>query len=226
MATEKDPSSNIDSQDHYIRLGLKPGSSFDDVQKARDKLLEEAGDDPLVKAKIEASYDALLMGSLKARQLGTVSNEAATASKREDLGKSQKLGVFSSFVPRFLVSNPSSKQVDNNPIFSFPEQQPLLLRTSFGILAVVLLLTSPDQSVELILSLSTISLFVIQIRNGRRLLNALGWSVVILSIGLIIGNLLTSTTTVMPITTSSFSVDKLQALPAVVLLWIAAIFLA
>ena len=57
-------------KDPYSLLGVDQNASFEDIQKARDKKLIEAGDDVLLKAKIESSYDSLLMDSLKARQLG------------------------------------------------------------------------------------------------------------------------------------------------------------
>ena len=84
MASGINPTSNEGSQDPYSTLGVDPAASFDEVQQAREKRLLEIGEDPLAKAKIEASYDALLMASLKERQLGKVSNDAVSASKREE----------------------------------------------------------------------------------------------------------------------------------------------
>ncbi len=48
-----------------------------------DLKVKEAGEDLILKAKIESSFDQLLMGSLKARQSGNVSYEAVSASKKE-----------------------------------------------------------------------------------------------------------------------------------------------
>ena len=83
--TNSQPNSN--SQDPYLILGVNEGASFDAIQEARDKKLIEAGEDPITKAKIEAAYDSLLMVSLKSRQLGNASNEAITASKKENEAK-------------------------------------------------------------------------------------------------------------------------------------------
>ena len=79
--------SNSNSQDPYLILGINEGASFDAIQEARDKKLIEAGEDQITKAKIEAAYDSLLMVSLKSRQLGNASNEAITASKKENEAK-------------------------------------------------------------------------------------------------------------------------------------------
>ena len=67
----------------YEILGIDEGANFEDIQKARDLKVNEAGDDLIAKAKIESSYDQLLMGSLKARQSGSVSFDAKNASIKE-----------------------------------------------------------------------------------------------------------------------------------------------
>ena len=82
--------SNSNSQDPYLILGINEGASFDVIQEARDKKLLEAGEELITRAKVEAAYDSLLMVSLKSRQLGNASNEAITASKKEN--KEKKVG--------------------------------------------------------------------------------------------------------------------------------------
>ena len=74
---------NNSEKSPYEILGVKEGAVFEDIQKARDNKIREAGEDLILKAKIESSFDQLLMGSLKARQSGNVSYEAESASKKE-----------------------------------------------------------------------------------------------------------------------------------------------
>ena len=74
---------NNSEKSPYEILGVKEDASFEDIQRARDIKVEEAGEDLILKAKIESSFDQLLMGSLKARQSGNVSYEAVSASKKE-----------------------------------------------------------------------------------------------------------------------------------------------
>ena len=74
---------NNSEKSPYEILGVKEGAAFEDIQKARDIKVKEAGEDLILKAKIESSFDQLLMGSLKARQSGNVSYEAVSASKKE-----------------------------------------------------------------------------------------------------------------------------------------------
>ena len=83
------PPPNSDSNDPYDRLGLKPGASFEAVQNAKvARLAELPADDMKGRAQVEAAYDAVLMQSLKERQLGQLTGAAATASKQEAGGSS------------------------------------------------------------------------------------------------------------------------------------------
>jgi len=80
---DSNSSKNNNEKSPYEILGVKEGAAFEDIQKARDIKVKEAGEDLILKAKIESSFDQLLMGSLKARQSGNVSYEAVSASKKE-----------------------------------------------------------------------------------------------------------------------------------------------
>ena len=80
---DSNKSENKPDKTPYEILGVKEGADFEDIQKARDIKVKEAGEDLLLKARIESSFDQLLMGSLKARQSGSVSFEAQNASKKE-----------------------------------------------------------------------------------------------------------------------------------------------
>ncbi len=215
---------HADSDDAYFQLGLRPGATFEEIQKARDIKLDQAGDDLILKAKIESSYDLLLMNSLKERRLGNVSNDAASASQREQNANNfnaSQLG--SSLITRLRDLNPSSKNsqgYENDTSLIFPQGEGLYIRISIGILALLILLVSPDSSIQLILSISTIAVFFSQIKRGRKVFQALGWSVVFLSSGYILGGIIVSS--IGPITDHSLviSLNKLEALPAILLLWI------
>ena len=142
--------SNSNSQDPYFILGINEGASFDAIQEARDKKLIEAGDEQITKAKIEAAYDSLLMVSLKSRQLGNASNEAKTASKKEN--ESKKVGDMGagSLLTRLKNLNlPKNEASASNflPSLELPSGQELNIRISFGILAFFLVLIVPSESV-------------------------------------------------------------------------------
>ena len=80
---DSNKSKNNPDKTPYEILGINESADFEDIQKARDIKVKEAGEDLLLKARIESSFDQLLMGSLKARQSGNVSFEAQNASKKE-----------------------------------------------------------------------------------------------------------------------------------------------
>ena len=80
MAAGLDPGSNSDPKDPYSLLGVNSGAGFDDVQKARDRVVASCGDDAVARARVEAAYDAVLMERLRDRQSGRLSSAAASAS--------------------------------------------------------------------------------------------------------------------------------------------------
>jgi len=228
MASGTNSSSSQGSQDPYSTLGVSPGASFDEVQQARDKRLGEVGEDSLAKARIEASYDALLMVSLKERQLGKVSNAAVNASKKEERNLESGGGSDSSLLTRlrgFNLSNKVDTEKGYLPSLDLVEGQGLTIRLALGLLAILLTLSSPAEGIQIILSLSTLALFISQVRRGKRPLPSLGWSVCLLSIGLISGGLLINGIHDSSAFTIPVSRENLEALPAVVLIWLGSLFL-
>ena len=155
LYVQKDSNPNSASEEAYLLLGLKQGASFEEVQQARNKRLLEIGDDPILKAKIESSYDALLMDSLKARQLGKVSNAAANASIKEksknEIGGSAESSLLTR-IGKIDFSGTKGKGARFFPDFSLPEGQGLTIRLALGVFALVLMLISPDESIQIILS--------------------------------------------------------------------------
>lgn len=62
----------MSDQNHYLRLGVDENASFEEIQDARNRLVQEhSGDRRLVEA-IEAAYDAILMDRLRLRQEGKI----------------------------------------------------------------------------------------------------------------------------------------------------------
>ena len=230
MDKQNESAFNSGAQDPYEMLGLAPGATFEEIKIAKEEKLLEAGEDIIRKAKIESAYDSLLMVSLKERRQGKLSNEAFNASEREKSNNKAIGGIGSSLITRLKGSGENTRNPQNSsksllPTFSFPEGQGLTIRISIGLLAFVLLLISPDQNIDLILSLSTIALFISQIKRGRRPLSSLGWSVVLLSLGLIIGGLLNVETGLNSVDLYSLSSQKIEAIPALVLLFLGGLIL-
>ncbi len=210
----------------YEILGVSKDAAFEDIQRARDIKVKDAGEDLILKAKIESSYDQLLMGSLKARQSGNVSYAAENASKKE---KEINQSTTNNFP---LLSKIKNLNNNNNPSsqYSLPRITPpsfdnLSVKLSVGILFLILLFISPDSNNRLLLSLSTLILTYTQIKSGKRFIGSLGWSVTFLSIGLIFGGLLENNSFIQEISNNSLSIQKVQSIPAIVILWLGVIFL-
>ena len=223
---DSNKSKNNPDKTPYEILGVDEGADFEDIQKARDLKVKEAGEDLLLKAKVESSFDQLLMGSLKARQSGNVSFEAQNASKKE---KHINKLINNDFPLLSKIKNLNNNGNKSNE-YSLPKITPpsfdnLSIKLSVGLLFLIILLISPDSYNRLLLSISTLILTYIQIKSGKKFISSLGWSVTFLSIGLIFGGLFETNSFIQEISNNSLSIQKIQSLPAMIILWIGVIFL-
>ena len=150
---DSNKSKNNPEKTPYEILGINEGADFEDIQKARDIKVKEAGEDLLLKAKIESSFDQLLMGSLKARQSGNVSFEAESASKKEK----QINKLINNGLPLLSkIKNLNNNVKKSNNSFSSiatPSFDNLSIKFSIGLLFLILLLISPDSYNRLLLSI-------------------------------------------------------------------------
>ena len=219
-------SKNNPDKSPYEILGINEGANFEDIQKARDIKVQEAGDDLLLKARIESSFDQLLMGSLKARQSGNVSFEAQNASKKEKQVNKLINTEFPLLSKIKNLNNNTSRTNENSlPKITPPSFDNLSIKISFSLLFLILLFISPDSYNRLLLSISTLILAYTQIKSGKRFIGSLGWSVTFLSIGLIFGGLLENNSFIQEVSNNSLSIQKIQSIPAMVILWLGVIFL-
>jgi hypothetical protein len=216
-----------DASDPYERLGVAPDASFDTVQEAKLARLKEAGDDPMVRSRIEAAYDAVLMDRLKERQQGRVSSAARSASQREQASPPPSRPALSA-LPSLPQLPPSRLP---RPSFSLPRLQLASGRDLWFPLAadgvlLVLLVLMPGAAPELLTALATgVTLLNLQRRNGR-FLAAVGWSFALLCLGLVLGGLLAGglgapLTQALPV-----SMLQLQSIPAILLLLLGALLIA
>lgn len=60
------------SENNYEKLGLKETASFDEIQDARNQLLQQYSGDRKRQEMVEAAYDAILMERLRMRQEGKI----------------------------------------------------------------------------------------------------------------------------------------------------------
>lgn len=78
---DKDVKEYMDAESARVLLGVGVGASFDDVVRAKKRLLNDSGNvvDDVDIAQVEAAYDRLLMDSLNQRQKGNVAKEVRYA---------------------------------------------------------------------------------------------------------------------------------------------------
>ncbi len=190
------PFSDAAAPGPYERLGVTADASFDEVQAAKLARLKDLGNDPQARALIEAAYDSVLMDRLKERQQGKVSSAALNASQREretarptaTAPSRPALPTFPS-LPRLPVGRLQA------PRFSLPQLQLAEGRERWFPLAadgvlLTLVMLAPGASPELLLAMATgVTVINLQRRNGR-FLAAVGWSFVLLTVGLALGALL------------------------------------
>ena len=231
MVAVGESGSESGSEDPYTRLGLSQDATFEQVQAAKARCVAEVDGDDQARARVEAAYDAVLMARLRGRQQGQVSPAAATASQREEgVGSASLTGPSfpGTSVLQKLRTNlpdPSQSLASLTPQWSLVEGQGRLVRVIAGIVGLGLLLVSVA-SVQLVLALACIGVFLSQVRRGRRPLASLGWTLLALLVGLVVGSLFTTALSPTALQQLSITPAQIQALPAAVLLWLAALFLA
>ena len=147
--------SNKPEKTPFEVLGVNQGASFEDIQKARDEKVKEAGDDLIAKAKIESSYDQLLMGSLKARQSGSISFEAQNASLKEN----QSIKTINSQFPLLSkIKNLTKNSSNNSQKFSLSNissgsYDQSSSKLAIGLLFIIILFVSPDSYNRIIMNI-------------------------------------------------------------------------
>lgn len=62
----------MSEENYYDKLGLTEDASFDEIQEARGRLIQEHQGDPKRLEAIEVAYDAILMERLRMRQQGKI----------------------------------------------------------------------------------------------------------------------------------------------------------
>ena len=215
----------------YERLGISPDASFDDVQAAKQARLAEVGEDPMLRARIEAAYDAVLMDRLKERQQGKVSTAALNASQREAAKPAAKPAAGKPALPS-MPSLPALPRPALNltapalPRFALAEGRERWFPIAGGAVLLGILLLTPAANAELVLAFATVLTVVNLQRRLGRLLPAVGWSVLLLSAGLLLGGLLVSAIDPSLTLGLPLAPPQVQSLPALVLLVLGALLIA
>lgn len=223
-----DSSSTGSQPSPYERLGIETGAGFEAVQAAKQAKLDEVGENPQARAQIEAAYDAVLMDRLKERQQGKVSTAALNASAREAKAPPSASPARPSLpsLPKLAALPKPSLPKPSLPALELAEGQQRWLPVGGFALLTLLLLVAPASSAELVLALSTLFSVVLLQRRSRRLLQAVGFSILLLSLGLGIGALLLQLLDPSLPLGLPLDAHQVQSLPALLLLLLGALLIA
>ena len=223
-----DSSSTGSQPSPYERLGIETGAGFEAVQAAKQARLDEVGENPQARAQIEAAYDAVLMDRLQERQQGKVSTAALNASAREAKAPPSASPARPSLpsLPKLAALPKPSLPKPSLPALELAEGQQRWLPVGGFALLTLLLLLAPASSAELVLALSTLFSVVLLQRRSRRLLQAVGFSILLLSLGLGIGALLLQVLDPSLPLGLPLDAHQVQSLPALLLLLLGALLIA
>jgi hypothetical protein len=213
--------------DPYQRLGVQPDASFDAVQAARAARLEDVGEDPLARSAIEAAYDAVLMDRLKERQQGKVSSAARTASQREQTAPPPTRPLLPSLpsLPQLPAGRLSTSRT-SLPTLALAEGRERWFPLAAHGALLVFLVALPALPADLLLALATAATVLNLQRRHGRFLAAVGWSLLLLVVGLVAGALLLSALAPALPPALPLSPIQIEAVPALLLLLLGALFIA
>ncbi len=215
------------STDPYQKLGVAHDASFDDVQQARQSRLDEVSDDPMERARVEAAYDAILMDRLKERQQGRLSSAARTASQKEQTAAAER-SVLPSLrsTPSFPLPKLSSPSASLLPTLAMAEGRERLFPLATHGVLLVLLLALPQASPAMLLALGCLATVFNLLRRKVKFGRAIGWTLVLLLLGLLLGNLLVELLPTAMVANLPISAVVIVTAPVLLVLLAGALFLA
>lgn len=207
----------MSDQNPYEKLGVSEEASFDEVQDARNRLLQEHGGESKNRELIEAAYDAILMDRLRMRQEGKIKVPERIRFPEMRVPSVQQES------PAPLEQSPAwLQQILDQP--SLPE---IILPGAWylGLSAISLFIPVASEQVlqlTLLLGLGVSVYFLNRKENkfGRSVLLSLGGLIV----GLIIGGL-TATWLLQQVQLINITPNQLSTVLTFILLWLICSFL-
>lgn len=197
-------------KNHYERLGLDEDSTFDEIQEARNRLVQEqAGDRKEIEA-IESAYDAILMERLRLRQEGKI--------KVPDRIRFPERLVEPP--PEFAPASPKQTPDWLQRLIDTPSRSDVLLPAAIFVGTGLLSLTAPALALALGVGCSLYFLNRKEHKFGRAFLLTLIGLVIGVVVGLQIGQLLLP-----QLQQISLALDSFAAWVTFFILWLVSSFL-
>lgn len=194
----------------YEQLGIERNASFDEVQEARNRLLQQCGGDHQRQQLIEAAYDAILMERLRLRQEGKI-------KVPERIRFPEKLVPPPAAAPSPVKPTPEWLQ----KLIDTPQPTDILLPAGvFLVLSVIsLMATATSSLLQLALALGVGASLYFLNRKERKFGRAVLLTLTALLGGLVLGGLLSQ------LGESGLSEEKFITLVTFVVLWLVSSFL-
>jgi hypothetical protein len=195
---------------HYEKLGVDEDSSFEEIQEARDRLLETCKGDRRQAEAIETSYDAILMERLRMRQEGRIKVPDRIRFPERIVEPAPE------YAPTPTKANPEWLQ----RLIDTPSRNDILLPGGLMLAAGLFSLGSPSAALALGVAFCFYFLNRKEHKFGRAFLLTLIALVVGVLAGLGLGGLFAAS-----FITIGLTVDAFAAMFTMVLLWAVASFL-
>jgi hypothetical protein len=195
---------------HYQKLEVDESASFEEIQDARSRLLQEHNGDRKQIEAIEAAYDAILMDRLRLRQEGKI-------KVPDRIRFPEKLVEAPS---EFTPSPPKQTPDWLQQFIDTPSRNDILLPAGLFAVLSLLSLTAPPIALALGVGFSLYFLNRKEHKFGRAFLLTLAGLIVGVTAGLWIGGLITA-----QIQAISLSIEAFASLVTFLLLWLIVSFL-
>lgn len=169
----------MSEQSPYQQLGVSEGSSFDEIQAARNRLCTEFQGNEEQLQKIEMAYDSVLMDRLKMRQEGRIKVPDGIRFAERQVEAPAKAPLSSAMQPPSWLEQ----------VLDTPSRTDIWL--SAGVMtALTALAVFVAGVVQLVLILGTGATFYFIYRKEQKLGRAVLWSALGLIGGLVVGGVL------------------------------------
>jgi hypothetical protein len=203
----------MSEQNPYQQLGVTENSSFEEIQVAKESLLQQYREDSQSLESIEAAYDAIIMDRLRMRQEGKIKvPERIRYPEREQTAESTV-----KFNPLSVKTPPSWLKgwIDT------PAKTDILISAAvFATLMAITIFVAGTQ-ISLLLTLGLFANVYFLNRKENRF-----WRSVLITIGVLcLGIALGASLATVIATTINLDVQQLYALVTLVLFWLCSSFL-
>jgi len=203
----------------YERLGVEESASFEEIQTAKQNLLQKYEGDSQVLETIEIAYDAIIMERLRLRQEGKIKvPEQIRFPEKTVEVKKPSISLNNSSLPnkspmwlQNLLDHPSLKEIGVSGLVFF-------------VLILLSVFSQDSQILPLLLTFGVGTTFFFVYRKGKLFWRSVGISffgfVLGITLSSILGNLLISSGLSL-----SFTIDQFVSLFTFCLLWLCANFI-